>query len=286
MATGDPALAAEPPAEMKRRAELVRRIVAGAILALLALSVAYLGGWLFPLFWCVAAVGVLWEWTRLAAGAPGLPGFAGGFAALMFAAPFVVSGQFFAALALVVIGAVAAVAVVPVRRIWNGAGVLYAGILLLAPVLLRNDPAFGLLAILYLFAVVWVTDIAAYFVGRRFGGPKLAPALSPGKTWSGALGGLAGGVLAGTLVAAAGGLSRVLSIAILSLLLSVVAQVGDLFESAVKRQFGAKDSGTVIPGHGGLMDRLDSFLAVALAAAVMGMLRGGTEAPARGLLVW
>ena len=131
-----------------------------------------------------------------------------------------------------------------------------------------------------------MTDIFAYFAGRGVGGPLLWPAISPNKTWAGAVGGLAGGVAAGILVAYASGVSRPAVVGILALLLSVLAQGGDLLESAVKRRFGAKDAGNLIPGHGGVMDRLDGFLVAALAAALIGILHQGTMAPARGLLVW
>jgi phosphatidate cytidylyltransferase len=131
-----------------------------------------------------------------------------------------------------------------------------------------------------------VTDIAAYFVGRAVGGPKLWPAVSPNKTWSGAIVGTLGGVAAGLLVVKLAGLVVAPMLVMVALALSVAAQLGDLLESAIKRHFGAKDAGQLIPGHGGLMDRLDGFLTAAAAAVVVGMLRGGLEGPARGLLVW
>jgi phosphatidate cytidylyltransferase len=151
---------------------------------------------------------------------------------------------------------------------------------------LRRDPDFGLAAILFLFALVWVTDIAGYFTGRAFGGPKLAPKISPNKTWAGAIGGLVGAMIAGVAVAKFFGLQDLVTIAIVASALSAVAQGGDLFESAIKRRFGAKDAGRLIPGHGGVMDRIDGFVAAATVAAALGILRGGLESPAQGLLVW
>ena len=142
---------------------------------------------------------------------------------------------------------------------WIIAGIGYAGIMLLAPLLLRVDNAYGFLALVLLFAIVWTTDVLGYFAGRAFGGPKLLPAVSPKKTWSGAI--------AGTLGA-------------------IMAQLGDLFESWVKRQFGAKDASHLIPGHGGVMDRLDGFWAAALLGCLIGLARGGFDGAARGLLVW
>ena len=167
---------------------------------------------------------------------------------------------------------------------------IYAGIVLLCPVFLRNDPQFGLQALLFLFAIVWATDILAYFVGRAVGGPLLWPRLSPNKTWAGAVGGALGGVAAGIAVAYASGGPRAAVAGVLALILSIVAQAGDLFESAVKRRFGVKDASNLIPGHGGMMDRLDGFLVAALAAVLIGILRQGIAqglaSPARGLLAW
>jgi phosphatidate cytidylyltransferase len=174
----------------------------------------------------------------------------------------------------------------PVSPLWGAGGVIYAGIVLLCPALLRSDPQFGLEALLFLFATVWATDILAYLIGRGIGGPLLWPRLSPNKTWSGAIGGLLGGVAAGIAVAYASGGTRGAIAGVLALVLSIVAQGGDLFESAIKRRFGVKDTSGLIPGHGGVMDRLDGFLVAALAAVLIGILRQGVAAPARGLLAW
>ena len=141
----------------------------------------------------------------------------------------------------------------------------------------------GLIAILFLFAVVWATDILAYFVGRSVGGPKLAPSISPGKTQSGAAGGAVGGVVAGVILAAAAGLSGLGQLAVIALVLSILAQAGDLFESWVKRQHGVKDSSAIIPGHGGVMDRIDGLVAAAFALYILGTLSGGANTPAHGL---
>jgi phosphatidate cytidylyltransferase len=152
--------------------------------------------------------------------------------------------------------------------------------------LLRRDAALGFAAILFLFVIVWLTDITAYFVGRAVGGPKLLPRVSPNKTWSGAIGGTAAGVAGGVAVASQFGIAKLGVAALVALVLSVVSQAGDLAESAIKRQFNAKDASQLIPGHGGLMDRLDGFVAAAVAGALIGLARGGFDAPARGLMVW
>jgi phosphatidate cytidylyltransferase len=274
------------------RSDLVVRIVSAVVLAPVALGAAVLGGWPFVLLCALAAIGIWWEWATLSAGSAARALVAIGAGALAAAAIFLAFGWLGTALACLAGGAALVAALAPAAparqgdRTWVGAGVAYAGTMLLAPVLLRGDPQFGLLAIMFLFAVVWTTDIVAYFAGRALGGAKLAPLLSPNKTWSGALGGAVGAVLAAILFAASAGIGRSAILALVALGLSIAAQAGDLFESAFKRRYGAKDAGRLIPGHGGLMDRLDGFIAAALAATILGLVRGGVEAPARGLLVW
>jgi phosphatidate cytidylyltransferase len=159
-------------------------------------------------------------------------------------------------------------------------------VLLIAPVLLRSDPRLGFAAIIFLFVIVWFTDITAYFVGRAIGGPKLMPRVSPNKTWSGAVGGTLAAVIGGVAVAQWAGIDGLVAAAVIALLLSVISQAGDLLESAIKRRFAAKDASQLIPGHGGLMDRLDGFVAAAFAGALIGLAHGGFDAPARGLMVW
>jgi phosphatidate cytidylyltransferase len=171
------------------------------------------------------------------------------------------------------------------RARWLTAGAVYAGAAAFCPILLRMDADYGLVAIFFLFAVVWVTDIAAYFVGRLFGGPKLWPAVSPKKTWSGALGGLAGAIIAAFVLSSFAALSHRAAI-VLAALLSVASQAGDLFESHLKRRFGVKDASHIIPGHGGVMDRLDGFIFAAALATLIGLARGGWSGPGRGLLEW
>jgi phosphatidate cytidylyltransferase len=144
----------------------------------------------------------------------------------------------------------------------------------------------GLAAIAVLFAIVWATDTGAYFIGRLIGGPKLWPAISPKKTWAGAVGGLVAGAAVGTGAAMAFGADfTVLTVAVTAVL-SISAQAGDLFESWVKRRFGAKDSGRLVPGHGGLMDRVDGLASAAVAAVVVGWLAGRGGDVTVGLLPW
>jgi phosphatidate cytidylyltransferase len=158
--------------------------------------------------------------------------------------------------------------------------------MLAAPLVIRADAALGFVAMVFLFAVVWATDIAAYFAGRLAGGRKLWPAVSPNKTWSGAVAGAVAATVAALAVAAVAGIGPPAAIAVLGFVLSIAAQFGDLFESALKRSFGVKDASHAIPGHGGLMDRLDGFVAAAAAAAVVGAMRGGVDGAAGGFLLW
>jgi len=271
------------------------RVASAAVLVPIGIATAYIGGWLFLLVCLAAAGAILWEWTSLVLGDPDPRVLVPGLGALIWAVFLAGERQAGGAAAMIMIGALLAGGVLaafprrfpaPNRPFWAAAGVFYAGAAMLGPAILRNDAQWGFAALVFLFATVWVTDIFAYFCGRGVGGPLLWPTISPNKTWAGAVGGLAGGVAAGILVAYASGVSRPAVVGILALLLSVLAQGGDLLESAVKRRFGAKDAGNLIPGHGGVMDRLDGFLVAALAAALIGILHQGTMAPARGLLVW
>jgi phosphatidate cytidylyltransferase len=174
------------------------------------------------------------------------------------------------------------------RRLAAGVGVVYAGAAMLAPALLRGSPTQGMAAIFWLFAVVWGTDIGAYFGGRLIGGPKLWPSISPGKTWSGALVGAAVSAVLGWLIAALavpGGV-KVLPLIGLGLITSALSQGGDLYESAMKRRAGVKDSSHLIPGHGGLMDRLDGFIVAAAFAAAVAWARSQGPWIAPGLFQW
>jgi phosphatidate cytidylyltransferase len=270
-----------------RGSELALRVGSALVLVPLAIGTAYLGDWPFILVWSAAAMLVLWEWMSLVAGADRRFVLMTGAASLALASALVASGLFLAAIIVLAISMLAVASLAPAeRRMWVAGGIPYAGAIGVAPIVLRSDDAYGFLAVIFLFAVVWSTDIAAYFAGRALGGPKLVPRVSPNKTWSGAAGGTLGAVAIAMMLAKAAGLSGLFAIAMLAVVLSVCAQAGDVFESFLKRSFGVKDSGHLIPGHGGLMDRLDGFLTASVAAALIGLARGGFEAPGRGLLVW
>jgi phosphatidate cytidylyltransferase len=274
---------------------LVLRVASAAVLGPLVLVLAYIGGWLFFLLCAAAAAGILWEWTKLVADSADARILIPGFAALAFAFALTGVDEPGAAAAMIFIGAALAAGVMaawprrfPARNplVWGACGIVYAGVAFLGPALIRRDAVWGFVGVAFVAVTVWATDIFAYAVGRVCGGPLLWPRVSPKKTWAGAVGGVVGGVAAGTSVAYASGVDKLVAVGIVALLLSVLTQAGDLFESAVKRRFGAKDAGSLIPGHGGLMDRLDGFLVAALVALLIGILRQGPDAPAQGLLVW
>jgi phosphatidate cytidylyltransferase len=283
----EPAAGSNSPNAPARRSNLLLRVLSAAVLAPLAIIAAYVGGWIFILFWALAAAGILWEWFSLVGAREKPAALAAAGCTLLVALGFAHYGRWDIALDIILLSAVAAALLGPAAgRGWLAAGTLYAAGALFAPMLLRADASYGLLAILFLFAIVWTTDIMAYFAGRSIGGPKLAPRISPNKTWSGALGGAAGAIAVGVAVASYLQSSSIIWLALVAFILSIVSQAGDLLESWVKRRFGAKNSSELIPGHGGLMDRLDGFITAALAGAVIGILRGGMDAPARGLMLW
>ncbi len=171
------------------------------------------------------------------------------------------------------------------RAGWIAIGIAYAVAAFLASVAVRLDQVWGFAALMFILLVVWMTDIGGYFAGRGIGGPKLWPRVSPKKTWAGAVGGV---VLSLAVAAgfAAFGIGRLVPLLLLATVLTVLSQLGDLFESAVKRKFGVKDSSQIIPGHGGLLDRLDGFVFAVVAAAAIGLSRGGADGVGRGLMVW
>jgi phosphatidate cytidylyltransferase len=271
-------------------ADLGPRVASAVVMVAVALATLYLGGDVFALFWLLAGFAINWEWQGLVGGPQRrLRVAAGGAAAAALAALGGAGAGFvgWAALAVAACAAAAAALAGSGRRLWAASGVVYAGAPVFAVCLLRGSPDYGMLAIAFLFAVVWGTDVFAYFGGRLIGGPKLWPRVSAGKTWSGTITGVLCGALLGVATvyfgagpALAGG--KTFAVALLA---AAVSQAGDLFESSVKRTFGVKDSSRIIPGHGGVMDRLDGFIFASVLAAAIGMAGGGDSAAAN-LFSW
>ena len=273
------------PVRAGGRAEFLPRLLSAVVMAAAAIGTAWIGGAVFAAFWCLAAIAILWEWHGIIGLSRRVPIVLLGGAALAASTLLVVRGETaHAGLALLLGAAVTALLANAGRRSLAALGPLYAGVLALAVPLLRQSGSDGLVIVLWLFAVVWGTDTMAYFGGRTIGGPKLAPRLSPSKTWSGFAVGIVSGALLGLAVAPRS--DCLVCIVLAGLLGGALAQAGDILESALKRRFGLKDAGSMIPGHGGLMDRLDGFITAAAFAAAVGLWRFGPDAAAAGLLQW
>ena len=276
-----------------RFADLWPRAGSAVLLIAIALAALVRGGDLFLLFWLLVALAVAWEWQHMVGGAHERLRVVGLCAALIAGALLARIEQYGGAVALMVaVAAAVAAAAGPGRRRWAASGVLYAGALLLCTCGLRLSFPFGFTSVGWLFAIVWATDVCAYFAGRTIGGPKLWPWLSPSKTWSGTLVGIACGAACGTVFLAFIAARRDLTwpapwivLFLVALMLAAVSQGGDLLESAVKRHFAVKDSSRLIPGHGGVMDRVDGFVAAVAVATLVGGLRGFPTA-AEGLFHW
>jgi phosphatidate cytidylyltransferase len=264
---------------------LMLRVVAALVLAPSAIALADAGGWLWAGLVMLASIGLYVEWLMVVGAVHEKPVVATGGVALALSGLCLASGRIDAALIVSAIGLAAVALLSPPLRRWSAAGFLYAVVAEIASILVRLDQADGFVALVLILLVVWATDIGGFFAGRTFGGPKLWPRVSPKKTWAGA----AGGFLVSLAVSAgfaALGLAKTGPILLLGAALSIASQLGDLLESAVKRRFGVKDSSHLIPGHGGLMDRLDGFVAAVVFAAILGLLRGGMDGVGRGLMVW
>jgi phosphatidate cytidylyltransferase len=262
----------------------MRRTLSAVVLGAFTVGAMLLSPWTFLVLVVLASAVVAWEWARLTRGR-GVDATAvicaAGAAAI---AIFILIGR--AELALAVFAA-ALVAIAAINRKdapWALTGLAYAALPAAALVWLRGDQAFGTMAVLYLLAVAWTTDTASYAAGRLIGGPKLAPKISPQKTWS--------GFIVGTLTPALVGMAFALALegtspwrlALVSVALALACQMGDLFESRVKRRFGAKDMSQLIPGHGGLLDRIDGLLFAAVLAGLIA-LRDPAH-PGQALLIW
>lgn len=269
--------------------DLRKRAASAALLLPAALLCIWLGAEAWTALVAAAVAVLAWEWVRLCGfSTRRLPGFAVP-VCVLGAGTLAVGDRYLLALALLAAGALATwlLAERPAsgRRTapaaWLAFGVVYIGLAGVALIHLRGDFGAGRANVIFMFAVVWASDIGAYLAGRAIGGPKLAPAVSPSKTWSGAAGGLLSSVTAGLVAAyVMAGTAPGVRVALVAALLGLLTQAGDLFESWIKRRFHVKDTSSLIPGHGGLLDRLDGVLAAAPAAAVLGAMLGA------GALLW
>lgn len=266
--------------------ELSKRIVSGVGIGAVALAMTYWSPTLFTILMLVIAAAMSWEWGRMVRGATITdPAMIVHILAVVLAALLSASDMAGLAIASAVIGAIALAALTfgVGNGQLSGAGVLYAGLPVVALGWIRGDEPLGFLATLFVLLSVIVTDIGAYASGRTLGGPKLWPAVSPNKTWSGLIGGVLSAAIAGGLFAWLSGTGSAAWLAGLGLVLGIVAQGGDLAELALKRHFGVKDSSNLIPGHGGVMDRMDGIVTASIIAAIVAFAIDA-YAPARALL--
>jgi phosphatidate cytidylyltransferase len=282
---GDPA---SEPATSRRRlwADLGPRLASASVLIVLTATALYIGSYFFAAVVGAVFAGAYREWETMVSRAPLTPT---GMALIGLVALSGLVFPFFGPVGTVVVIAIACAVAIAARGEgiwWRVLGLVIYGAIIIAALAMRGDTMAGVWAGVYLGTVVWMTDSAAFFTGRQIGGEKLAPDISPSKTWSGALGGLALGTGAGLLVWIVVTDSPWWIGLLLSAAISVLGQLGDLSESAVKRHFRIKDSGDIIPGHGGLMDRLDSLTFGVLLVLLVGWLHMGFGSVAEGLLYW
>lgn len=281
-----------PPAARDRgspavASEWAMRVVSGVVLAAIALTLNLLGVWAFAAMVLVGGVIAAWEWGRLVRGQAFDLAFFVHSGVVVLATVLIAAERPIMALAVLGVGSLGlALMVVPGENArWSLFGLAYVGLPAMALVYLRTDPTYGWQVVILLFTVVWATDTAAFVVGRYLRGPKLWPSVSPKKTWSGCIAGL----VAGGMVGACWGLlletSPLLAMALVAMGLALAAQAGDLVESAAKRAFDHKDMSQLIPGHGGMLDRVDSLIFASLAAAALALLRDA-GAPGAALMVW
>jgi phosphatidate cytidylyltransferase len=262
----------------RRWGDLRTRVISAALLAPLALVCLWLGAWWWTALLAIAGAGLAMEWMRLCGGRLASPVGLVLLAAVLTAGAAAAGAHELLGLGLIAAG-------FPLAW-WLGgraglaAGIPYLGLAMVALAWLRGGGEAGRDNVLFLLLVVWASDIGAYAAGRLVGGARLAPRISPSKTWSGAIGGLLAAMAVGATAALAlhgAGLARVLAVAGG---IGVAAQCGDLLESALKRHYGVKDSGRLIPGHGGLLDRLDGVLTAAPMAALLAVAGG------HGVVLW
>jgi len=272
------AASAPPPAPPASGSALGARIASALVMVPVALAIVWYGGpWIAGLAALAAAV-MAWEWGRLVGRASTLTDslLLAGIAALPVLLGAYVTPWF--GLLVGLAGILLLHRLAGSRNaapIWTAAGLAWIIGPCIGFVWLRSEPA-GTATLFWLLAVVWAIDTAAYIAGKTIGGPKLAPRISPKKTWAGLIGGLLAAILVGLAAALIVGSDKIWQVALLSGALAIVEQIGDMAESFAKRRFGVKDSGNLIPGHGGLLDRLDGMLAVVVAVVILSLVTGGS----------
>ncbi len=257
--------------------ELGQRVLSAVAMLVVVVAITVIGGSTFSLLWTLISAILFYEWRNIVAqdDFDTIDGLA--VVALFVGLILALAGMRLAGAAVILLlpllGLINAGAQERSKAAWIWFGAAYSSILAFTlPVVRGGASEGGLALVFFLFLVVWATDIVAYFAGRRFGGPKLMPKVSPKKTWSGALGGLAGAIL---IAFAFSGILKGIALSYLVVvagLVSVISQAGDLFESWIKRRYSVKDSSNLIPGHGGFLDRLDGLIPASVPVAVYALL--------------
>lgn len=271
-----------------RTGDLWIRVASAVVLAPLVIAAVWFGGWFFAGLLAIAAVLMARELAGLLFGGASVGKSALLAITALIALALAATDLTTAALAAGAAGLAFALA----ARSWTGQPLWpaliaypYLVLPLVALVWLRADPGLGLAVAIWLLTTVWAIDIFAYFAGRFIGGPKLAPKISPKKTWAGLIGGMAGAIAVAVATWNWLGTGSVLALIAIAIVLTVIEQAGDFAESALKRRAGLKDSGNLIPGHGGILDRVDGLVAVALGAALLALVNDAAN-PAAGVLIW
>ncbi len=269
--------------------DLSQRLVSALILAALVLSITWVGSLPFALLIALGGGILCWEWAKIVRKTDFDEMLVVHLISVLVSCGLVFMEQYSVALLVLLIGpAIKFLQSRDKEAIELGAsllGVPYIGLPVIAMIWLRSDGEYGFQLIIFLFVIVWSVDIFAYVSGRSFGGPRLAPRISPKKTWSGFIGGVTAGMFAGVLFSKGLGNENLAPVALMALAIGIFSQMGDLFESVFKRHYNVKDASNLIPGHGGLFDRVDGLLFAALLAALIALLVDPAH-PGRVLLFW
>jgi phosphatidate cytidylyltransferase len=265
------------------KSALTTRIISGLILAPIALALIVAGGWWLAALVLLGVILMVREWDRITGGTATGPIAWLQIAGIVLALFLVQLDYYLAgviALAWTAIGAhLVSADVRAIRGFWPVIGTFWIGLPCVGLLMLARDGEHGLLTVLWLMVMVWACDTGAYFAGRTIGGPKLLPSVSPKKTWAGLIGGMIAAALVGAGMAAWSGLADPVILSGVSAAVAAFSQIGDLSESAFKRHFGVKDSGDVIPGHGGVLDRVDGLLFAIIFVVAIAHGRGGELLP-------